>query len=240
MASTSFRLNGTSASVDETGLTTISIPYYVATEAEAARIGSGEEQSPLGLREIGRSWQDADEGLKGFMVKVDYEGITTGDNEEEPKPSFEFDPSFSEEPIESHPNFLEIKDKYGGSVDDKGKVVWPQYTTPDFTEPHSVGFDDDDLEGIKNPLFGVKTYLSLKSVFRKTYTVKILPKDLLDSIGSITESLPDDFPTPEGRNWLKMPPKVTQRGNGYQISEELLLSQAGGKWPEEVHSLIEI
>ena len=61
----------------------------------------------------------------------------------------------------------------------------------------------------------------------------------LDRIGTIQESLPGGFPTPSGRNWIVMPPKISQRGGIYQITEELMLSQPGG-WPENVYKLIQV
>ena len=36
-----------------------------------------------------------------------------------------------------------------------------------------------------------------------------------------------------------MAPKVSKRGNVYELSEELMLSAPGG-WPEAVHGLIQI
>ena len=231
MATQAFRSNGTKGSRDDTGLLSVSVPYYVPTEQEILTVGL---EPPYGLTEVGRDWSDV-EGMSGFMVEVSYEGFEDGKDESEEE-SIEFDPSFAEEPIESHPAFITLKNKYGGTLDDKGKVQWPETYKPKGSALQASGGNAEQ----KNPLFGISTYLALKSVFRRTYTVRTLPNDLLDQIGEIVESLPEGFPTPSGRNWLRLPPKVSKRGNAFQISEELILSPVGGKWPEGVHGLIEL
>ena len=228
MATPPFRRNGTKGTRDETGLISITVPYYVATEMDALNVGL---EPPYGLKEVGRDWDDATEGLSGFEVTVKYEGMEEGTEGEE---SIDFEPSFSEEPIESHPHFLFLKERYGGTLDDKGRVQWEETYTPSKGATSASGG-----KPTKNPLFGISTYLALKSVFRRTYTVEDMPSDLLDTIGEVVEELPDGFPTPSDRNWLRLPPKVSKRGNVYQISEELILSPVGGKWPPGVHGLIE-
>jgi len=230
MANESFRTTGTAGTRDETGLLSVTVPYYVPSEDEVLTIGL---DAPLGLQEVGRDWSDV-EGLEGFNVTVSYEGFEDGKDESDEE-SIEFDPSFSEEPIESHPSFIYLKNRFGGRLDDKGKVQWNETIAPTGSALKASGSKE-----VKNPLFGISTYLALKSVFRRTYTVRELPSDLLEAYGEIVESLPDGFPTPSGRNWLRLPPKVSKRGNVFQISEELILSPVGGKWPAGVHGLIEL
>lgn len=221
---------GTKGSRDQTGLLSLTVPFYVATESEVLTVGI---EAPFELEEISREWDDI-EGLEGFQVTVTYEGLEPGRDESEGE-SIEFEPSFSEEPIEAHPSFLILKEQFDGSTDDKGRVQWPETYFPKTGSQVLSGGPKDK----KNPLFGVSTYLALKSVFRRTYVVREIPDDLLDTSGEIVESLPDGFPTPNGRDWLRLPPKVSKRGNVYQISEELLLSPPGGKWPPGVHGLID-
>jgi hypothetical protein len=220
---------GTKGSRDDTGLLSITVPFYVPDEAEVLTVGI---EPPFGLVEVGREWSDV-EGMSGFEVTVNYEGLEDGKDEGDE--SIEFDPSFAEEPIESHPAFITLKNKYGGTLDDKGRVQWTETYKPS----NSALQANTGTSEKKNPLFGISTYLSLKSVFRRTYTLRDLPNDILDDLGGIEESLPDGFPTPSGRNWLRLPPKLSKRGNSYQVSEELILSPPGGKWPEGVHGLIE-
>ena len=88
-------------------------------------------------------------------------------------------------------------------------------------------------------MFGQSTYLVLHAVFRRTYLVRRVPKDLLDGVGTTRERLPGGLPTPKGRNWLIMPPKVARRGNVFEITEEWMLSKPGQKWPEAIYGLIE-
>ena len=91
----------------------------------------------------------------------------------------------------------------------------------------------------KNPLFGQTTYLVLNAVFRRTYLKRRVPANLLDEVGTTRARLPGGLPTPKGRNWLVMPPKVARRGNVFEITEEWMLSKPGEEWPEALYRLIE-
>jgi hypothetical protein len=92
----------------------------------------------------------------------------------------------------------------------------------------------------KNPLFGMRTYPQLTAVFRRTYATKRIPSNLIPNVGKILKKLPTGYEelNVDGHDWLMQPPKVRQRGNAFEISEELLMSPYGG-WPEAVHGLIQ-
>lgn len=219
-------MSGTTGSRDKTGLLSITIPYHVDRLEEVLTVGL---TPPFGLTEQDRKWDDI-EG-SGFEVSVTYEGLEDG--KDEGNTEYDFDPSFSEEPIESHPLIEELVDRYDGQVKDN-KVTFPS-TIPD----DSGGLGGGDGGERSNPLAGLTTFLSLRSVFRMTYTRKKLPKNLLRDIGTIKSGLPNSFPTPAGRDWIVMAPKVSERGNAFQITEEWMMSPPGG-WPENVYKLIEI
>lgn len=229
MSADNIVLLGRNGKRDETGLISYEVPVLARSEAEVLQVGPSR---PFGLDEVDRTFKRID-GTDFFEVKVSYEGLPEGVDEGDEE--IDFDPSFSEEPIASHPKWLDLKKRYGGEIEDNGKVKWPETIE---TSTYN-GLAAASTKEVKNPMLGVETYLALKVTFRRTYSVRKLPTDLLDGIGEIVEKLPDGFPTPEGRNWLKLPPKVSQRGNSYKISEELLLSPVGGTWPRGVYGLIE-
>jgi len=224
---TSFQTTGLKGSRDKTGLVSITVPFYVETLDEAFRVGGS---PPVGLHEDSRSIEDV-EGA-GYVVHITYEGLESG--KDEGTTDYEFDPSFSEEPIESHPLIQELVDRYQGEVDPKTKKV----TFPATLAGGGSGLDGSGNEK-PNPLAGLSTYVSLRSVFRTTYTARKIPPRLLKEIGTVKSSLPGGFPTPSGRDWLVMPPKISKRGNAYQISEELMMSPPGG-WPKSIYRLIEL
>jgi hypothetical protein len=220
-------MSGTKGARDKTGLITLSIPWYVDSLAEVLTVS---QEAPLGLVEINRDWTDI-EGA-GFEVLIDYEGLEEGRDEGEFE--YDFDPSFSEEPIETHPLISALVSRYDGQVDPQTKKV----TFGPTMEDKSGGLSGGAGTEKRNPLAGLTTYISLRSVFRTTYSTRDLPGSIFKDIGTIKSSLPKQFPTPQGRDWLVMPPKVTQRGNAYQITEELMMSPPGG-WPKNIYKLIE-
>jgi hypothetical protein len=216
-----------SGGLDEKGEVTSVLVYRVQTEAAAASYMRGALHPELGLPEVSRRWTEL-EGCLGFDVSITYRGLpdTESDTDE-----YELDVSFSEEPIESHPNFDYIKKLYRGSIVDD-EVVFQEYirlTKKLNTKKGSKGFS-------KNPMFGVKTWLALKAVVRHTYTSPKRPN--LSRIGKILKRVPGGFETPEDHDWLAMPPKCRRKGDRFQITMEYMLSPLGG-WPEGVYELME-
>lgn len=232
----SFQMPGQKGSIDDKGVVQWTVPYFVEDLADVLSVGA---QPPLsGLIEVGRNWSDDGE-VEGVGVKVEvtYEGFN-GDPEDQPD-TYEFDSSFREEPIVAHANWYDIKKAFNGRYDSETKTV----TFSEFLDERRAGLRlvDQSKRGergeLKNPFFGVETFLALSSVFRHTYVRSTIPASIFERIGTIQNSIPGGFPTPEGRNWLVMPPKISQRGGAYQITEELMLSQPDG-WPEAIYSLI--
>lgn len=229
--STPFQMLGLTAGRDERGLISLALPWNCATLEETMTVGSG---APFGLPEVRRAVSQLEDG--SFQVTITFEGTEGGaDGSDE---TFEFDSMFREEPIESHPNIDQLKSTYGGTVNSDGRIVFPE-KLPGGKSSGSGLSGSKSSAGDKNPLFGVTTYLVLNAVFRHTYLRSTIPDDLLDKVGTTRERLPEGFPTPAGRNWLIMPPKVSKRGNVYEISEEWLLSKPGQTWPEAIYGLIQ-
>ena len=220
---------GQKGELDENGVVTWTIPYFVEDLSEIFVVGG--EPPVAGMKEVGRSWSDI-EGA-GLQVEVQYEG-TIG-NPEEKEDTYDYDASFKEETLLAHPLWEKIKTFYQGRyIAEEKRIEFAETLSSGSTGLGGGGGE----KGKKNPMYGLETFLSLSSVFRRTYLRESIPPSILDRIGTIQESLPGGFPTPSGRNWIVMPPKISQRGSVYQITEELLLSQPGG-WPANVYKLIQ-
>ena len=226
---------GQKGEVDEKGVVTWTVPYFVESLSDIFVVGDGPPVE--GMKEVGRSWTDI-EGA-GLQVEVQYEGVIG--NPEEKESTYDYDSSFKEETLLAHPLWNKIKTFYKGRYIKEEKRIEFDEEIPNGTPGLGGGGGslNSGERGRKNPLFGLETFLSLSSVFRHTYLRETVPSSLLDRIGTIQESLPGGFPTPSGRNWIVMPPKISQRGGIYQITEELMLSQPGG-WPENVYKLIQV
>ena len=230
MSAAPFQMLGLSASRDERGLVSISVPWNCKTLAETMTVGEG---SPFGLPETGRQISQLEDA--SYQVTITYEGTEDEPDEED---SYEFDSSFREEPIESHPRINQIRKRFGGVVGDDGRITFPEKLPGAAGE--GTGLSGAESAGSeKNPMFGQATYLVLNAVFRRTYLRRRVPKDLLDNVGTTRARLPGGLPTPKGRNWLVMPPKVATRGNVFEITEEWMLSKPGEEWPEALYGLIE-
>ena len=222
---------GLTANRDERRLMSVSVPWNCSTLAETMSVGGGK---PFGLPETGRQVSQLEDG--SFQVTITYEGTETEPPEDD---SYEFDSSFREEPIESHPNIALIRSRFGGVTGDDGRITFPERLPRHNSGGTGLSGNESTASAEKNPMFGQTTYLVLHAVFRRTYLKRRVPKDLLESAGTTREKLPGGLPTPSGRNWLVMPPKVSKRGNVFEITEELLLSKPGEKWPPAVYRLIQ-
>jgi hypothetical protein len=213
-----------------TGEVTSTIMYRVPTESDCRSYAGGPHPT-IDIPEVSRSWSEL-EGCLGFDLTITYKGKPEADDVVED--DYSLDVSFSEEPIQSHPNWDYIKKLYRATVEDD-KVKFQEYVRfsgkgKQSTVKGSKGFS-------KNPMFGVETWLVLKAVLRREYTSTKRPN--LSMIGKIVKKAPGGFATPEDHDWLVMPPKSRRKGKGiYANTIEYLLSPIGG-WPEGVYELME-
>lgn len=155
-----------------------------------------------------------------------YEGLA-----EEPKGTdawiFEFEPSFDEVPIRSHPNFDYLFKTYGGKIVN-GQLEWSPMTE---AAGQGAGLNTGALLNSRNPMEGAEGFLRMGGVWRVMYAKLLLPGNLFQGVGSIVGSVPESRrlpPLPAGRNWMKAPPRCRWRGNAWEVTEEYILSGLGG------------
>lgn len=242
---------------NESGNTRIKVSWWVETLAECLTAGNASE---LGLPQRSREFKTHDDETQGAGYQVDilYEGVPDG-TEDGKDEDWEFDPTFAEEPIETHPEIDRLIKEFGGVEDAEGRVKFPK-SVPDgaslkiglgaasgFAAGGAVGAAIGAASAAAtaaanakpNPLYGLKTYFVTKAVWRRTRTLKRVPKSVLDTIGTVVGKLPTSaIPTPKGRNWLILPPKIQKRGNAVSVADQYMLSGPGG-WPPDVYQLIQ-
>lgn len=228
MAQTPIQTQGISAGKDQRGLVTVTIPVAPISLEEFLTFPVA---IPFGTAETGRTMEDRGNGT--YKLLVTCQGIDGAEGETE---TYEMDSSFAEEPIETHPDIVKLRKDYGGQLTPDGRIIFPETLTVQRNRNLSA-LTADNSTAVKNPMFGTTTWFSLKSIFRHTYLRKTIPGNLLNKIGTIEKRLPKGFPTPSGRNWLVMPPRVILRGNTYEISDEKMLSAPGG-WNPGVYKFI--
>lgn len=141
-----------------------------------------------------------------------------------PTPIYELDLRTSEEPIESHPNFVQFAYPVGtnGSrfdpVDGSFLGFVPLYNGTDVTNPTWAG---------------VRGYLAPGAVWRKCYVSTVQPNDI-SIVGKI--DTPEGSPPAirSGSNWLYTGLNWEQRGLVYSVKKEWLLSGRQG-WNADIY-----
>ena len=226
MSDTPLQILGIGGGVDKNGVVSIEVPFWVASLSEAI---SHKPSLDITLPLVSRNFKQAEDG--GYEVTLHYEGIEAKTNDDQT--TFEFDVSMSEDPIESHPNFDKIAEKYGW--DDVEKLV-PKTAPSSASSGSALGKSSSTK---KNPLYGTESYLAVGAVFRKTYAAQNIPASVLKGIGSIISRPPNigQFQIPDTgskRNWLKLAPKIRRRGSAAEITEDWMLSGPNG-WKKDIY-----
>jgi hypothetical protein len=153
----------------------------------------------------------------GYEVLITLEGATVSDETEGERWTIEG--TTSEDAIESHPDYQQLLEIYGGAEEaGTGRAKWPKTLSTRGSE-----------KAERNPMHGVESYLVPGLVLTREYTAEIVPSELTRGLGTI-----DNPPTPRNakqvlrldakRNWLKVRGRATWRGNIWVIEESWLLS----------------
>jgi hypothetical protein len=147
---------------------------------------------------------------------------------------YEFQGSFNQEPITSHPNIGKLLRTYDGTLED-GEVSWAAQDPTRKSQRTGFNVKGQQVQSI-NPMYGVNSYLAIGAVWSVTRIVQLasIPQSILRGVGTIYNNVPGDPPTPPNRNWLKMSPTSRQRGNCLEVSEYYMLSGIGG-WVKAIY-----
>ena len=214
-------LNGIAGGVEKTGVISITVPVHVDTLIEAVTFIPSNIGINLPL--VSRAFRQDETGR--YEVHLLYEGLAEeSKTQQEEANTFELDVSMAESPIQEHPNFTKLKEKFGW---DPAEKTFPEQL------PQGTGGEKALSKGgskdTANPLHGVQNFLDASATFRITYAARHVPGHVLEGIGTVVNRPPfiGSFQLPEAvkkRNWLKLAPKIVKRGNAIQITEEYLLS----------------
>lgn len=235
---------GATGSKNKEGVIQWVIPYYVPNIDKVLTVGKVLYE---GCEEVSRTWSCNNDGPNpSYIVTVVYEGGSAESDQntygDEDSTVWSLDFEIAEEPIESHWNFDEIKKQYGGKwADPENEEDWVfgKELPSGSSASSGLGGKGKVGGGAKNPMKGVKTYLVMNCTASVSYTKKTLPKEVISKIGGLEPRIPDaplQFNSLDvgPRNWLKMPPQISKRGNVWQINESWRLSEYVA-WPKEVY-----
>jgi len=216
-------MKGITGGTDEVGVVSYAIPYWAKSIEECATVAI--DRVVNGLPEKSRSWQPGEGAV--FIVTVIYQGQQDPkDDPKERQVQTSVRPTYSEEPLEMHPDILQIIKKYAGKVDPiTRRVSFPPEYVPGNNGARGLSAGVSSAENLKkNPFYGVEKYMKLNVTFTRTYAAKALPGNLLSRIGRVVGTPPG---APAGyknrKKWLVMPPTANQRGNVVEITEEYSL-----------------
>lgn len=201
----------------------VEVPDLVTAFALASNAKAVAEAVGIsGLICTGRPFSQAEDGA--YVVRFQFEGFNSEVSFEQGEENcvYAWEPEESDEPIETHPNFL----KPGGLAE---KGAW------DFNEEKFAKHADTAGKGstalskadLKNPptniLFGIEAWTTAGGTFSRSYAVSRVPADLYRGIGTLIDYPPGaeniGIPRFKRRKWLKKSPSVTtgQTGSGSAI-----------------------
>lgn len=213
-------LLGEKRSIDKTGLEKISQRVFFSSYESAVNGAYGKVgQTYSEALFVGAQAQGDEAG--NWIAQFDYEKVAGETNDSKDIGLVEeLDFSMSQNPVQSSPNFAEMVTKYGW---DTGQKAFPQNLP----------------SGSPSPVYGTIDFLSYTCVYRQTKTVNALPSNIFENIGTIIGDPPfvklSDPSSGDDRTWLYLAPKISTRGNAFQVVQEWMLSGQGG-WLEAIYS----
>jgi hypothetical protein len=237
-------LDGTNIVLDENNIVTLTVRYLrketeLSTTPEKFTAFGG--FGPFHLDSF--TCEAMNDSSSSYIVTATYKSLYTvkkageGGNASEYGVVESMDYDFSEEPLEAHPNIVNIARKYGGVPRFDGTWDFPAKKPAAVTGRAGFAFESAGLE--VNPLYGQKTYPALQARYTRTFGCDMARiHHWVNQTGQIYGGIPDtrlDLSTAvRGRDWLQLPPKIEKQGIFYRCSVEFLLSAPGKKWPEDV------
>lgn len=154
------------------------------------------------------------------------------------KGRMELDISDEMMPIDSHPNIIELRQKYPYQLDAAGNTVF----LTEYSPGGSSGLGAGKTE--KSPMAGIKFWSKPSGFLRHTFQTSAVDDKLWDDIGRALKKLPGGFPVPEGYptpggkkiqlRWLVMAPQIHKRGGAFEVTRTYKLLVPGA--PKELYN----
>ena len=146
-----------------------------------------------------------------------------------------FDPGLENIPIQHHPEFISLRDNYGGFVDGN-EVIWSP-TLKSNTAARGFSGGSKDAEEL-NPMFGRQDYFSATGTYTHRYVSFSLAAAMaragrIFTTGELPGRLGKELVF-EGRNWYKAPSPFIDLTYVFEVMEIFWLSPDGG-WPSVIY-----
>ncbi len=219
-----------SGTLDRFGVDVVTRVEEVPSEQFPALLRSKYSVHPrftsMGVSKV--NWNKGKSG-KFYRVTYTYEGFLNS----LPEPVYSLSSSLSEEPIELHPDFLDIAGTPSAPLNG---AIFVDPETNLITTDNAKGVFREFLAtigGAANLKAGIESYLSPGATWTEIYFATSRPTDL----GSLGERDSPSGPQPSfgsGRDWLYSGCEYTRRGYIYEIRKTWLLSGRTG-WDEDIY-----
>lgn len=211
---------------DQRGLATLTEDWVTETRGDIRTVGTGYP----GLQLVSRKAGPYRGHPQKCLVKLTYQGLTAEATYATPETTLWYvEPSFEDNPIETHPKILRIKEEGKGEVNAAtGRIRFPLNLKKDVTTGGFVGSNTVG-DGKANPFYGLTSWLTLGCLITKSYCAKTLPKSVLRDMGKITKEVPGDhgMETPIWGKWMKLAPRWKRKGTATDIEESWKLIRDG-------------
>ena len=226
-------LNGITGNAgDRNAIATVIVPVEFLDLPSALQINAQDVANAIGLPNLictSRPFEQLEYG--GFEVKFQFEGFNykVSADDAQNNCSYSFEPDEKAEPIQTHPNFVNLSLDYAW---DSNKEEFPaQYTPP---QNGQTALSKAQQSTTDNPLSGTVDWEKIGGIFTRTYAVTNVPADLYNNAGTIIDYPPDaeklNIPRFKTRQWFKMAPMVQngEKGSGsaFKITERYRLTGA--------------
>lgn len=229
-----FQQPGERASADIYGVVSLVVPWWADTRAEALRLISQRDYVDGIPRAVENSTFDQDKSGKGYDCWLRYEGVPDGVQPDEMAViEYSFDGSMEKERIETHPGFAALKEEFGWDEENK---CFPLYA------PESAkgeGLPGPDSGGRKqSEVAGQDSWLVVGAEYNISFVSRTVPVSAGRGIGLAVKRPPGIGElnlTLGKRNFLKLTPRISKRGNVAQITLRYQMSGPNGI-PDKVYS----
>lgn len=183
----------------------------------------------------GRSWAKGRERAGKYVVTVVYEGLPSGQAELE---RWKMVPTKSDEPMEAHPWIEMLAEKFNGEEQDDGSIRFTRYLPNDGESSGGsdpLNFNRAGDGRVKNPMFGLETYIKKAMIVRLTFRYRNLPQNYLEMDGTVIDRIPNPrYDLWPDRDWLVWVGEIDEEGEGDEIfysgTVDFVLGPPGG-WP---------
>lgn len=219
------QLLGSGGSVDKLGIFSGKATWYVDREEEAIAFLAA--RPPHGGIPFSTGSYEQDEA-GGFVITVQYEGFPPdGGPTKEELTEFSFDGTMGAENMMSHPKFESLRTSF------EYDAAKDRFTGKINAVAGDGGLDISDEGDLRraDQIAGAESWLVVGGEYSITFSSRVVPVSIFRGVGCVV-----DRPRGIGafnlelgkRNFLKLCPRVTKRGDAVQVTERYMMSNPVG------------